>query len=630
MESDHQKFYVTTPIYYPNAKPHVGSLYSTVLADVAARWHQLHGDRVFFLTGTDEHGQKIAQAAKAAGKSPQDFVNDISKNFKEAWKAFNINYSHFIRTTDKHHTEAVQHWLTQLIGQGDIYKSFYSGWYCVSCEAFVSEKEVSEKAPACPTCGRTTEWVSEESYFFKLSAYQDKLLEFYKNNPDFVTPPERLHEVIAFVESGLKDLSISRTTISWGIPFPGDEHHVTYVWADALNNYITGVGYGDKQRQKEFNFWWPCDLHVMGKDIIRFHAIYWPAFLMATGLELPRKLLVHGWIKVGEQKMSKSLGNVVDPLELHKEFGADPIRFYLIRHMAINQDTPMSIEDIKTRINSDLAHDLGNLLNRLLALAHKYSTSSLPAPHTWGPEERALQEELIAMVTEFKLEMGDYYFHRAYARVWKFIHTINAYFHAQEPWKVAGRDREKFVTILSATAHTLYACAALIWPVMPQSMTELCTALGVSLEGIHLEKLITEPWKKTFTLTVREPLFKQYELTTEEPRVENSYISFEDFTKVDLRVGTIEEVSDIPGSEKLYKLMVNFGELGMRQICSGVKQHLTVEDLRGKQAVFVANLAPRKIMGIESQGMLLVAENDKNKLEIVTVAGPVVNGARIR
>ena len=386
-----EKFYVTTPIYYVTAKPHLGSLYSTLLADVVARWNKLKGKRTFFLTGTDEYGQKVALQAEKAGKQPQEFVDSFIPAYKELWADYEIVYNHFIRTTDEDHVKAVQQWITMLIAKGDIYKAFYEGWYCTHCETFVTEKEIdpqgvygADSGPACPSCARPTKAVSEETYFFRLSAYQDKLLKFYKENPTFVVPKERLNEVINFVESGLKDLSISRTTISWGIPFPGDAKHVTYVWADALNNYITGIGYGNQLREKDFHQWWPADLHILGKDIIRFHAIFWPAFLMASGLPLPKQLLVHGWITVDNQKMSKSFGNVIDPVELLQKYGADQVRYYLVRQMAVNQDGNFSITDLEQRITADLANDLGNLLNRMTALAEKFDAMVINPPAAWG------------------------------------------------------------------------------------------------------------------------------------------------------------------------------------------------------------------------------------------------------
>lgn len=635
------KFYVTTPIYYVTAKPHLGSLYSTLLADVAARWQKLQGKKVFFLTGTDEHGQKVAQAAQKAGMDPKSFVDSFIPAYKNTWHAYNIDYTAFIRTTDTYHVKAVQQWLQHLIDKGDIYKDVYSGWYCIHCETFLTEKDAEHaegQVPNCPTCGRPTQFLSEETYFFKLSAYQDKLLALYEQHPDFVTPSERLHEVVNFVKEGLKDLSVSRTTITWGIPFPGDDKHVTYVWADALNNYITAVGYGDPKKTQEFNFWWPADLQIMGKDIVRFHAVYWPAFLMASGLALPHKLLVHGWIKMGEQKMSKSLGNVVDPEVLQHTYGTDPVRYYLTRYMAINQDSPFSIEDLEQKISADLANDLGNLLNRLTTLAHKNSVGAVAAPAQWDRPEIDLRDEWFTTLNDFCNEMEDYYFHRAYARAWKFLHTLNSYFHAQEPWKLAKSDPARFEAVLAATAHGLANVAVVLWPVMPGKMQELFDALQVKLDVDRdmIEHLKSEPWKRSFALKVIAPLFKKYEpqketmVETAQPVVQQNSISIDDFAKVELVVGTIDLVDEVPKSDKLYRLQVNFGDKGVRQICSGVRQHFTKEYLLGKQAIFVFNLAPRKMMGLESQGMMLTAEDANGKLQLATVSAAVPNGTKLR
>lgn len=643
MSGDDGKFYVTTPIYYANAKPHLGTLYSTVLADVAARVNKIAGKRTYFLTGTDEHGQKIAQAAQAQGKTPQQLVDENAHEFRALWDIYAIKYNHFIRTTDESHVRGVQAWIEKLLAQGDIYKGTYTGWYCVPCETFITEKDAT-MARECSSCGRQTVEISEECYFFRLSAYADRLLDFYREHPHFITPSERMAELVSFVESGLRDLSISRTTVTWGIPFPGDERHKVYVWADALNNYITAIGYGDPHRAAEFKEWWPADLQVMGKDIMRFHGIYWPAFLMASNLELPRQLLVHGWIKVGEQKMSKSLGNAVDPYQLAQTYGPDAIRYYLACHMSIGQDSPFSIEDLEKRLSSDLANDLGNLLNRMLALAAKHDITILAAPGQLQGPELHLRDKLWSMLSDFCNDMEEYFFHRAYGHVWKFIGQVNAYFHAQEPWKLAQQDPERFRQVLSATCHSLYAIAILVWPVMPFKMEELLASLGISLDiGVDLlERLSVDPWLKTFTLKPVAHLFTRYDTKpvqqsvsgpaekTEAPVTELCCLSFDDFAKIDLRVGTIEVCEDVPKSEKLYKLQVNFGAYGMRQICSGIKQHFKPEDLVGKQGVFVFNLQPRKIMGIESQGMMLFTKaDDGHRLVLVTPAENVPNGSQL-
>lgn len=661
MPEQARKFYVTTPIYYVNAKPHLGSLYSTVLADVSARWNKLYGKKTFMLTGTDEHGQKVAQAAEAAGKQPREFVDGVIGSFKDAWQAYEIDYTHFIRTTDPEHAHAVQAWIKKLQAKGDIYKSVYQGYYCTACESFVTEKDLVTtpgEIPNCPTCGRATNYIEEESYFFKLAAYQERLLEFYKKHPDFITPSERAREVIAFVESGLKDLSISRTSTTWGIPFPGDEKHVCYVWADALNNYISAVGYANPNKQKEFEFWWPADLQVLGKDIVRFHAVYWPAFLMAAGLEIPHKLLVHGWIKIGDQKMSKSLGNVVDPQELLKAYGADAVRYYLTRHVAVTHDAPFTQEDLEQRINSDLVNDLSNLLHRMLTLAAAQNVHELAAPTAWTLDERALQELLQATLHEMKLEMDNCMYHRAYASLWKFINGVNSYFHSHEPWKVVKTDRAAFERIISATAHSLYAVGLLVWPVMPRKAEELLGALGMKFEHEvdYMRMLKDTPWQRMFVLAAHAPLFMKLappalageakaqdnkldtkldnkvdkKVAMENTGQNSPYITIDDFSKVELLVGTITGVELVPKSDKLYALQVDLGAQGQRQVCSGVRKHFTPEELLGKQGVFVANLAPRPMMGLTSQGMMLFAEDETGKLKMVTVGGLVPNGTRLR
>lgn len=635
------KFFITTPIYYVTARPHLGSLYSTLIADVLARWHKLLGNKTFFLTGTDEHGQKIAQAAQAAGKEPKAFVDQFIDAYKQLWKEYDLDYNYFIRTTDTYHVKAVQDWITRLMEKGDIYKDYYKGWYCTPCEAFVVEEPATDQVaqgPLCPVCNRVTMFVSEESYFFRLSAYQDKLLAFYQEHPEFIVPKERANEVISFVKSGLNDLSISRTTVKWGIPFPGDAMHVTYVWADALNNYITAVGYGQKEKQEEFSYWWPADVHVLGKDIVRFHAVYWPAFLMASGLALPKQLLVHGWIKVGEQKMSKSLGNIVDPQWLAQTYGVDQIRYYLMRQMSISQDTQFDIADIEQRITADLANDLGNLVNRMLILAEKYKISQVNPVPVWSEASYHLQAACSDMIREFQGYMKDFQIHMALSSLWKFISQSNAYFHAQEPWKLAKTNPEKFVEVLSAVCHSLYATSILLGPVMPHKTLEILKSVGMTNDlPANALKHIAE-WNKSFVLTQIPTLFEKPQPKVMEDSMqqeeiakkEESNIDINDFSKVKLVVGTIEGCEEVPKSNKLYKLLVNFGDKGKRTVLSGVRQHFAPEQLVGKQGVFVYNLAPRPMMGVESQGMMLFAPNEQDKLQLISPEHPVPNGTELR
>jgi methionyl-tRNA synthetase len=643
--SEQNTFYVTTPIYYVTAKPHLGSLYSTVLADIAARWHALKGQETFFLTGTDEHGQKVAQAAHAAGMSNQAFVDSFIPAFKKTWDDYAINYTHFIRTTDSAHAHGVIQWIEQLKKTGTIYKGFYTGWYCTPCETFVTQEITDQQSvPLCTSCARATHTVKEETYFFKLSAYQDALLDFYDKNPDFITPKERFNEVISFVKAGLKDLSISRTTLSWGIPFPGDPEHVVYVWADALMNYLTGIGYANAQAPEAFKKWWPAQLHVLGKDIVRFHAVYWPAFLFAASLTPPHKLLVHGWIKVDNQKMSKSFGNVIDPLQLLATYGADPVRYYLARYLAVTQDAEFSLADLEQKISSDLANDLGNLLNRILLLAAKYETTKIPAPVELGAAEQVLHKNIQIMLQSMQADFVDYLFHKVYGHVWKALHEINAYFHAQEPWKIVKTDKKRFEEILSAATHALAAVATVLTPVMPTKMAELLQALGVTLElkpgKNHVAALEQAVWNRSFTLTQTEALFTKYEqkeVSVEQKITEQTVpviqtadtITIADFAKIELRIGTIIGCEPVAKSDKLYSLQVDFGECGTRQILSGVRQHFTPEELLGKQGTFVFNLQPRPMMGTVSHGMMLFGQNQEKQLVLVTVEKPVPNGTKL-
>jgi len=646
-----KKFYVTTPIYYVTARPHLGSLYSTLIADVAARWNKLQGKKTFFLTGTDEHGQKVAQAAEKAGKAPKEFVDSYIDVYKKIWKDYELDYNDFIRTTDPRHKKAVQEFIKKLEKKGDIYKGEYSGWYCVSDEAYLTETDYNttvtykeDEGPPCPVCGRATKLMKEQGYFFKLSAYQDKLLKFYKENPDFITPKERFNEITSFVKSGLRDLSISRTTTDWGIPFPGDEKHVCYVWLDALVNYISAVGYGDPKKKDDFNFWWPTDLHVMAKDIVRFHAVYWPAFLMAADLELPKRLLVHGWITLCGKKMSKSFANVVDPEVLYKKYGAEPVRYFLLRQIPVTQDGDFCLEDLDQRITCELANDLGNLLNRMLMLAQKNNILTIPVQEGWSGDAIKLRDEAFDTIGDVQGYMEDYLFHMALARMWKFIGNVNAYFHGHEPWKLAKKDSGVFIEVLSATCHSLHQIALLLWPIMPSKMEELLSALGVTFDYKKnvIENLKLSRWTEKFELKMIPPLFEKPEEASECKKKQvadktgqcetetPSYIPIDTVAQVELRVGTIEQVEEIPKSDKLLQLAVDFGQCGKRTILAGVKKWYKPEDLIGKQAVFVFNLKPRKMLGIESQGMMLFAESDDGQLQLTQPAGKVPNGTRLR
>ena len=635
------KFFVTTPIYYVTAGPHIGSLYTTVIADAIARYNKMLGKNVFFLTGTDEHGQKVAQAAQRAGVEPKAFVDRVSDDYKRMWQLYDLEYNDFIRTTDERHKKAVYEWIEKAEKKGDIYKARYEGWYCIPDETFVTEQAVDGKAPLCPTCGRETVALAEENYFFRLSAYQDKLLKFYKENPDFIAPKERLNEVVSFVESGLKDLSISRTTVDWAIPFPQDPKHRVYVWVDALMNYATAVGYGDKTKQDEFNYWWPADLHIMAKEIVKFHAAYWPAFLMSAELPLPKRLLVHGWLTVDGKKMSKSLGNVVDPAPLAEKYGVETVKYYLLRQLPISQDADFSYAALEQHINADLVGGLGNLLNRVIALAEKHELHTIKRRCAWSKEAQELYSESCETFVEYQNHLKDYCFHMALSRLWKLVNQTNAYFHSQEPWKIAKTNPDKFEEVLSVTCHSLRTIALLLWPVMPNTMKVLLESIGLQLDiskGAWAGQDLT-CWDCQFELTKVPALFNKIEPAREEAEkktelnksIENneSTIGIDTVAQVELVVGTIEHAEIVEKSDKLLKLQVNFGKRGTRTILAGIRKLYAPTDIVGKQAVFVYNLKPRAMMGLESQGMLLIAE-DAHGGHFVMPESPVEPGTRLK
>jgi methionyl-tRNA synthetase len=640
-----KKFYITTPIYYVNAAPHIGSLYSTLISDVISRTMKVFKKDVVFCTGTDEHGQKIYDAAKNDNKNPQEFVDSLIPSFKNTWQEWNIQYDIFIRTTDKNHIKAVQKWILDLKKNGFIYKSNYEGWYSVSSESFIAEKDIEKKdeegAPICPISGKKAIWVSQEAYFFKLSKFQNELLKFYEENPNFITPSERLAEVISFVKNGLDDLCISRLkkNLSWGIPFPEDDNHVIYVWADALNNYITAIGYNNEERNLEFENTWPCDLHILGKDIVKFHAIFWPAFLMASNLKLPKRELVHGWILVDNKKMSKSLGNIIDPKELLSKYGKDVSRFYLMKYMAVTQDSMFSYEDLEEKNNSDLADSFGNLIQRVLVLSKKNNLNIAEIKNPLEEEELILYNNFVDMIKEFEMELNNYMIHRMYQAIWKFINLINAYFHKSEPWKI--KDKEKFEKIIAVSLNAIFGVSVLLWPLMPESIEKAIKMIGVIRINnnfpINIDEL-KNGWNKKFQLNSNiEPIFKKIDI--KKPEIEDKNIkketkeinevSFDQFSKIEIRVGQIIEIEDIKNSDKLYKFVVDFGQFGKREIAAGVKSYYKKEEIINKKTIFAFNLEPKSLCGIKSHGMTMMTKNINEKPIFVEINKDIENGIKL-
>ncbi|MCK8825001.1 methionine--tRNA ligase [Fuchsiella alkaliacetigena] len=638
-------FYVTTPIYYPNDKLHIGHTYTTTAADTIARFKELQGYEVKFLTGSDEHGQKIERAASEAGVSPKQYVDRIVDSFKELWDLLEADYDVFLRTTSAKHQQVVQHIFKKVYEQGDIYKDKYEGWYCTPCESFWLERHL-EKGK-CPDCQRETEWVEEESYFFKMSKYEEQLLEHIENNPEFIQPETRKKEMINFIKDGLEDLCVSRTTFDWGIPVPIDEEHVIYVWFDALSNYVTGAGY--LSDEEEFNKFWPADVHIVGKDILRFHTIIWPIILMAAGLELPERVFGHGFLTVEGGKMSKSKGNVVDPVKLVEDFGVDAVRYYLMREVAFGTDGSYSTEAFIKRLNADLANDLGNLLNRTVAMVDQYFEGVVPelGPTTDYDEDlkATAQKELQAM----EANMAELQFSRALENLWTFIRRTNKYIDETTPWVLAKEEDKKaeLGTVLYNLLEALRIIAIALKPFLPVAPQKIWTQLGIesSIEEQSWEDALQ--WgllTAGIEIQSGEPLFPRVDIEeyfanqveseaaeeedSEVETVEQDLISFGDFQELDLRVAEIVEAEEIAGSDKLLKLQVSLGE-EQRQVVAGISNYYQPDELLGKQVLMVTNLEPAEIFGVESRGMILAASNDDEELVLTTIDREIETGSKV-
>lgn len=632
------KKFITTPIYYVNDVPHIGHAYTTIIADTLARLWRLQGDEVYFMTGTDEHGQKIEEAARARNFTPREYADEISAKFRNLWDEFEISYDAFVRTTSDEHTKTVQNAFEIMYKKGDIYKGEYSGSYCVSCESFFPENQLID-GEFCPDCGKKTRIVKEESYFFRLSNYQDALLKWYENN-DCILPKSKKNEIVNFVKSGLKDLSITRTSFDWGIKLPeiiNDPKHVIYVWLDALLIYPSALGFLRDGEKMEF---WQNTTHLVGKDILRFHAVYWPAFLMSLGVDLPRHIGAHGWWTRDGKKMSKSLGNVVNPREVANAYGLEQFRYFLLREVPFGQDGDFSQRTFITRINGELCNDLGNLLGRITGMSSKYSSNEINSKNVtkFFTDELKLAQEFIENALKFINEISTSKF---LEELWKVLNLANLSITKYEPWNLMKNgETDKACALVGLCANLLARVAMLLSPVMPRACNKIASALGFEISPIFYTRLIKNGEILDFISRQSEPLFVKVEnelldtppkisseisKTTTQNEPEIPQIKIDDFKKSIIKVGTILECENIAGSEKLLKFKIDLGENAPRQIISGIAKFYTPSELVGKQVCVLANLKPAKIFGHISEGMILSAED--GKLTLLSTLSSVKNGA---
>jgi methionyl-tRNA synthetase len=688
MSRDKAKFYITTPIYYVNARPHIGHTYTTVVCDAMARRQRMMGVDTFFVTGTDEHGQKIERSAAAAGKQPKQLADEVSAGFRALWDRMGISYDAFMRTTDPRHEAGVQHMFRLLRDKGFIYKGSYTGQYCVFDELYVGEG-AAPGAP-CPECGRATETVSEQNYFFKLSAFEDKLLRLYNERPDFIRPETRRNEVISFVRGGLRDLSVSRGNIKWGIPVPDDPEQVMYVWLDALCTYMTALGFN--WNMKQWERYWPADVHMIGKEIVRFHCVYWPAFLMAAGLPLPKHVVAHGWLLFEQDKMSKSKGNIVRSESILEVLGADALRYFLFREVAFGQDGSFSFDALVQRYNADLANDLGNLASRTLTMITKYFRGEIPypaAPLSRTPGDEEIQKLANETITNFNALWDDYQFARALEAAWALVGAVNKYIVENEPWALAERQdqesRTRLGTILYTCAEALRVVTALAHPVLPESTARIWNQLGLrDLDKFQLRDLKWGQLVLASKLGKVEPVFPRADKTAiarmqkleQQPVIETpaagkaaaaspapeasspsprtpdlpaktqvpgaastpapppatataEKITIDDFVKVELRVAQVKVAERVKGADKLLRLEVDLGD-HTRQIVAGIAEAYNPEALVGRKIVIVANLQPRKLRGLESNGMLLAASTPEGKPVLASFLEDVPVGAKLK
>jgi methionyl-tRNA synthetase len=657
-------FYLTTPIYYANARPHVGSAYTTLVADTVARFKRMQGYNVAFLTGTDEHGENIARAAAKAGVSPKELVDRNSAIFRALWDELGIGYTHFIRTTSSDHLRAVRRLLLRARDAGYIYKKLYKGRYCVHDNFYITD---SEEPADCPLCGRPGELVSEENYFFKLSAFQDRLMKLYQEQPDFIRPPFRRNEILRWVETGLRDISVSRKTVKWGLPWPDDPEHVIYVWYDALTSYLSGIGYGDDELQWEK--FWPAQLHLIGKEIIRFHCVYWPAFLMAAEEPLPKSIFAHGWLLFEQQKMSKSKGNVAYPEPIARTVGADALRYYLLREVSFGQDGNFSHDALLTRYNSDLANGLGNLASRTLSMIERYCAGEIPAASAKVTSEpdQVLAGAVTGAIGAAIEQYEDLSFSRALEAIWSVVAQVDGYLTAQKPWTLAEdpSQRPRLESVLYHAAESIRIIVALAHPALPQATAKIWRQMGQSarLAELRLDQLSwggLRPGTKIGELAPVFPRVEKSELLEKIATMEEEIlkpkqtpaapsatpapvpaaaaavapakpgkIGIDDFLKVEMRVGQVKSAEKVAGADKLLKVMVDIGD-EIRQIVAGIATVYSPEQLLGRKVIVVCNLEPRKLRGVESNGMIVAASNPDGSPILAGFLEDVPVGAKLK